>query len=87
MIKKLTMFLLIALISFQTACVSSTAYGPCVGVNGGEDSTLIYHGSVRNISLAVIFSELIIPPIKVVLDEYKCPVGRKPQPLPPLGPH
>lgn len=63
-------------------CVSKTTYGPCVGLNGGEDSTLVYHGSERNIAMGIIFSELIVPPIKVALDEYKCPVGRKPATLP-----
>lgn len=64
-----------------SACVSETAYGPCVGLNGGEDSTLVYHGSTRNIVLAVVFAETIIPPVVVALKEYKCPVARKARPV------
>lgn len=69
------------LLLFATACVSSTEYGACVGLNGGEDSTLVYHGSARNIVVAVVFSELVIPPVVVALKEYKCPVARKAHPL------
>lgn len=59
------------------ACESSNKFGKCVGLNGGEDSTLVYHGSTRNIVLAVVFSEMVIPPVVVALKEYKCPVARK----------
>lgn len=59
------------------ACESRTAFGPCVGLNGGEDSTLVYHGSTRNIVLGVVFVETIITPVVVALKEYKCPVARK----------
>lgn len=58
-------------------CTSSTKYGKCVGLNSNEDNSLKYEYSSWNIAMAIIFSELIAPPIYVFLDELKCPVGKK----------
>lgn len=61
-----------------TACTTKTQYGSCVGLNGGEDPKLEYKYSAWNLGMGIGFFGLIIPPIVVVLDELKCPVGVKP---------
>lgn len=60
-----------------SGCASSTPYGQCVGINGKEDPKLEYAYSAGNIGVGLIFFELVAPPIYVVLDELKCPVGPK----------
>lgn len=59
-----------------TGCASKTEFGKCVGINGVEEKKLRYEWSARNIVLAIVFSEMIAPPIYVFLDETKCPVGK-----------
>lgn len=70
-------YLLISLMLMLSACTSSTEFGPCVGLNGGENPKLEYKYSAKNIAIGFFFSSLILPPIFVALDEYKCPVGNK----------
>lgn len=60
-----------------SACTSSTEYGDCIGVAEDEDPTLSYSVDTGNIVLAVIFSEMIFPPLIVLLSETKCPTGPK----------
>lgn len=72
--KKLAIVLMILSTS---ACTSKTQYGVCIGLNGDEQPNLKYQYSVWNIGMAMLFSSLILPPIFVALDEYKCPVGKK----------
>jgi len=72
---KLSIALLI--ISMLAGCASKTQYGRCVGINQTEDPKLEYEYSARNIILGIIFVELIAPPVIVVLNKLKCPVGEK----------
>jgi len=58
-----------------TACETRTEYGKCVGLGERQDPKLEYKLSSRNITLGVIFIELIAPPIIVVTDETFCPTG------------
>lgn len=60
-----------------TGCASKTDFGKCVGLNGFEEPGLRYEWSARNIVLGIFFFEIIAPPIFVVLDQAKCPVGFK----------
>lgn len=60
-----------------TSCTSSTEFGECVGLNEEKQADLVYKYSSWNIAMGIIFSELVVPPIAVVLDALECPVGRK----------
>lgn len=57
------------------ACESENSHGKCVGLNGHESPKLAYEYSATNIFWGVVGVELIYPPIKVALDELKCPTG------------
>lgn len=50
-----------------TGCESSTALGPCVGIFGEQDKSLVYKTSVRNLVIAVFAVEL---------NEFSCPVSK-----------
>jgi hypothetical protein len=50
---------------------------PCVGLNQTKDSTLVYEYSTQNIVLGVLFSEVVVPPVLVVLNGLECPVRRR----------
>lgn len=67
----------VLIVSFLAGCATQTEYGSCVGINGDQDPKLKYEYSAWNIAMGVLFIELIIPPIFVVMDELKCPVGEK----------
>lgn len=69
-------FLLIALLGIS-ACTSRTDYGHCIGLNDEQDSGLVYKYNAWNIGVAIALSSLIVPPLVVILDEYKCPIGVK----------
>ena len=56
-------------------CESRTDYGSCVGLGEKQNPKLHYKLSSQNIVVAVIFFELIAPPIVVVSDETFCPTG------------
>jgi hypothetical protein len=58
-------------------CASKTEHGECIGINDKENPKLEYKYSARNIAIGVIFIELVAPPIIVVLNELRCPVGPK----------
>lgn len=64
--------LLLALVG----CTSRTEYGECVGAFDERDPHLIYKVSGWNIAMAVLFWELVAPPIVVIVDETLCPEGR-----------
>jgi len=74
--KRLVPLVLALLLS---ACVSSTPYGDCVGAFDQAEMKpdLKYKVSTRNVVMAVVFSEMIVPPIIVILNETHCPVGKK----------
>jgi len=59
------------------SCTSGTKYGTCIGAFEDEDPKLIYAASVKNIVLAVIFSETIIVPAVVIISKTACPVGKR----------
>ncbi len=58
-------------------CSSHTEYGPCVGLGEDKNPNLVYKVSAQNIAVAIIFFELILPPMFVAVDEFYCPVGFK----------
>lgn len=67
----------LSLLFSLSACTSSTKYGRCVGLNQAENPIYKYEYNGWNIGLAIVFAELVAPPIIVVLNESKCPVGKK----------
>jgi len=67
---------LLVVLLWCLGCRSSTAYGPCIGLNQQPDTALTYEYSARNIFWGLAGAELIYPPIKVLLDENRCPVSR-----------
>lgn len=69
-----------------TGCKSETSFGKCVGLNGHERSDRVYEYSERNIVVGLVAFELVAPPVVVLLDELKCPVGTQVAPLPSIGP-
>ena len=70
-------YLCIVALLLSTACTSKTEFGDCIGINGGENPALEYKYSKWNIAMAFVISSMILPPIFVVVDEVKCPVGKK----------
>jgi len=75
------MKLLIAVIAgvlLLSGCTSKTEYGACIGAFDDKDPNLIYKVDASNVVIAIVFSELIAPPVYVIMDETLCPVGRKP---------
>ena len=70
-------YLIVLLMLTLASCSSSNDLGKCVGLNGHEDPKLNYEYSAWNIGVGIVFSELIVPPIIVALDELKCPVSKK----------
>lgn len=69
--------LLVSAILLLSGCVKHTQYGDCVGIGDDQDPKLKYKLSSRNLAVGIIFFELIVPPIKVAVDETYCPVGYK----------
>ena len=56
-------------------CVSRTDYGPCVGLGEKQNPKLQYKLSARNLTVGIVFIELIAPPIVVATDETFCTTG------------
>jgi hypothetical protein len=67
------------LMALLTGCTSSTQYGSCVGIADDKAPNLQYKLSIWNTFLAIVFSETIIVPIVVLVNETYCPVGVKAQ--------
>jgi hypothetical protein len=59
-------------------CKTRTDYGPCIGAFDDKDPALTYRVSIWNAAMAVVFVEMVIPPIYVVAEATLCPTGRKP---------
>ncbi len=70
---------LIAVLALATmiGCTTHTEFGPCIGAFDDKDEHTVYKPSTWNIVLGFLFSETIIVPVVVVLDEVQCPIGRK----------
>ena len=60
-----------------TGCTSSNQFGPCIGAFDEEDPALRYKMETSNFVIGIVFFELIAPPIVVLLDEAKCPIGKR----------
>lgn len=71
-------FILAALCLSLTACEQATAYGPCVGIGDDKDPRLVYKVSTQNLIVGILFFEMIAPPVLIAVDEFYCPVGRRP---------
>lgn len=70
--------LLSLMLAFTVAgCTSETEYGDCVGLFEDRDPTLVYETDTGNVILAVIFSETLIVPAIVLIDETYCPVKQR----------
>jgi hypothetical protein len=64
-------------IAMLAGCTSSTSFGECVGIADDKDPKLTYKLSVWNTVLAIVFSETIVVPVVVLVNETYCPVARK----------
>ncbi len=62
-------------------CASRTDYGACIGAFDDPDPELKYATSARNVILAIVFSETLVVPAYIVLEETRCPVALKVPPL------
>lgn len=79
--KKLVFGLLILLLT--TSCVSKVKLDDgkmydCTGID--EDNKLpniVYKPHAMNIFIAIVFFEMIFPPVDVIVNEFKCPVRFK----------
>lgn len=71
------MLLILAALATLAGCTSHTEFGPCVGAFDEKDPKLVYKISGWNLAMALIFFEIIAPPIIVVVDETFCPIGKK----------
>lgn len=58
-----------------SSCTSQTEFGKCVGYDDKKDSNLVYKVSGWNLIVGLIFSEMVIPPILVFVNELECPIG------------
>jgi hypothetical protein len=73
---------LAALVTLFAGCESNRVIAgktvPCVGIDRvGENTNYVYRTSTRNVIWAVVFSETIIVPVIVVIDELYCPEWQK----------
>jgi len=71
------MIIIMILVAMLAGCAKSTQYGDCVGIVDERDPNLVYKLSAQNMAVAIIFFELIAPPVIVLADELYCPVGVK----------
>jgi hypothetical protein len=72
---KKTAVAVVAALALLGGCTRNTNYGKCIGVQTEEVKTLNYDFSVKNIVIGLIFSETLIIPAIVILDDVKCPTG------------
>lgn len=68
-----TILLLFAL----SGCTTETKYGPCVGVTGPKDPSLVYEVNIQNVAIGVIFAQTVVVPIYIVLKAWECPEGKR----------
>lgn len=70
---------LVFLLGMLSSCTERTKFGECVGMFEEEKRKpdLIYKADTGNLIVAVIFWEMIFPPVFVALDQTYCPVGVK----------
>lgn len=61
----------------MVSCTSRTDFGPCVGAFDDKDPTKIYKVNAWNVGMAILFFELVLPPVFVITDETFCPIGNK----------
>jgi hypothetical protein len=71
--------LVLALVALLAGCTSKTEYGQCIGAFDDKRPELHYKASAKNIVMAIIFSETIIVPVVVAVDETMCPDGTNPK--------
>lgn len=58
-----------------SSCIKHTEYGECIGVQDKAQMKKEYRLSYWNIFIGLIFSETIIVPVVVALDDVYCPTG------------
>lgn len=70
-----------ALLTMMQACTSSVPINgrevPCIGAFEEPDPRYVYKANVKNIVLAIIFVEMVIPTVVIILDETRCPVSER----------
>lgn len=76
--RKFTATLLVAMmLVLSTGCTTEVQIGQdtaqCIGVDDKEDPRYEYEWDTLNIIGAVVFFEILIPPIYVLLECVKCP--------------
>lgn len=76
--EKMKKIFTVCLVVLMMGCASGNKYGKCIGLNGKEKPTLEYEYSTWNVVWGIIGFELLIPPVIVLMNELKCPVGPKP---------
>lgn len=75
--KKLLIGIAIASALLLTGCTTETPYGNCIGIDDNKDPALIYKIDEWNVFLGIIFSESLIVPIIVIVDDLYCPIGKQ----------
>ncbi len=75
--KKILAVVAMATALMVTGCTERTQYGECIGAFDDGDPALVYKTDGWNVAMAVVFVELIVPPIVVVVGETRCPIARK----------
>jgi len=64
-----------------TACTTSVEIGgrdvPCLGIGEDADPRYRYDVDAWNVAGGIIFFGLIVPPVIVLADGWRCPVGMR----------
>ena len=71
------LIIIMSVLFFLNGCTTSTSFGECIGINDTPNPNLVYKASYWNLFLAFVFSETIIVPVVVVLNNIKCPVSKQ----------
>jgi hypothetical protein len=80
----LTALLLVSACESERTLSDGKTYD-CIGVGEDKEPTLKYKISGQNVAVAIIFSEMIAPPVVVLVSETYCPVSiREAAPPSPL---
>lgn len=69
--------LLASLLFLCVACESANGFGSCIGIADKEDPRFEYKVSTRNVLIGLVFSQSLVVPGYILLEEIKCPVGEK----------